>query len=162
MEKREETGRWEMVPGPARSRPLSRLRALPAAHALRRGRCYFSFGRGRAPRDSSGAAPCAPARPTPGPEAGPAPPTAQSTQGAACFLPEGGPASGPRLRGRRKKLRQREGNPPACPRSLARWSENVQRDQHLWSAYCTRVLTAHMHSIRCPVIPVNWQFMVLL
>lgn len=54
--------------GPARSRPPSWLWALPAAHALRRGRRYFCFGRGRAPRDSSGAAPRAPARPTPGPQ----------------------------------------------------------------------------------------------
>lgn len=98
--------------GPARSRPPSGLGALPGAHALRRRRCYFCFGRGRAPRDSSRAAPRALARPTPGPEAGPGWPAARSIPGAA--------SSGPR-----KKLRQLE-EMDLTPTSPARCRENLQ------------------------------------
>lgn len=70
------------APGPPRSPPPSGLRALPDAHALRRRRCYFCFSRGRTPRDSSGAAPRAPARPTPGPRrALPGPPLRAAPRG---------------------------------------------------------------------------------
>lgn len=63
--------RGSRLRGPARSRPPSGLGALLAAHSPQRVRCYFCFfSLCSAPRDSSGAAPHAPARPTPPPARG--------------------------------------------------------------------------------------------